>query len=231
MWTTTFATLRWTKTSPGREADDLVGGNAAVGAADPEVLGRLPPDELREDCGSPRDHRRGPGAVVLEELGEVGHGDRLSRRSTHSLSHPGSTQAQHPSDERIRVTEVEDRALFDPEEGREPAAERQRPPLQYASDDRASASSMIQRRPSRGTVSTTGFPETSPYAISARSIRFSAVTKVLKFCPIRGLTSSILYVRSLASSQPDVDEAPVVHGFQERCLQLLEIGVRPALAE
>ena len=80
MCTTTFATLRWTNTSPGREADDLVGGHAAVGAADPEVLGRLRFGEALEEARVVRDHRGGPGAVVLEELGEVGHGDRLSVR-------------------------------------------------------------------------------------------------------------------------------------------------------
>ncbi len=58
-----------------REPDDLVRRHAAVGAADPEVLGRLPLGEPGEEVGVARDHVGRPGAVVLEELGEVGHAE------------------------------------------------------------------------------------------------------------------------------------------------------------
>ena len=61
-----------------RQADDLVGGDAAVRAADPEVLGRLPGGETGEEVRVGCDHRGRPGAVALEELGEIGHAGRLS---------------------------------------------------------------------------------------------------------------------------------------------------------
>ena len=56
-----------------READDLVRRHAAVGAADPEVLGRLLLGELGEEVAVAGDHLRRPGAVVLEELREIRH--------------------------------------------------------------------------------------------------------------------------------------------------------------
>ena len=51
-----------------REPDDLVRRHAAVGAADPEVLGRLLVGELREEPGVARGDRGRPGAVALEQL-------------------------------------------------------------------------------------------------------------------------------------------------------------------
>ena len=57
-----------------READDLVRGNAAVRAADPEVLGRLPLGEAGEVVGIIGDLCGGPGPVPCEEIGEIAHG-------------------------------------------------------------------------------------------------------------------------------------------------------------
>ena len=53
-----------------READDLVRRDAAVGAADPEVLGRLVLRQLREEAAVPGDHLRRPGAIVRSKSSE-----------------------------------------------------------------------------------------------------------------------------------------------------------------
>ena len=56
-----------------REPDDLVRRYPAVGAADPEVLGRLALREPGEEVGVAGHHLGRPGAVALEELGDVRH--------------------------------------------------------------------------------------------------------------------------------------------------------------
>ena len=61
----------------GAEADDLVRRDAAVRAADSEVLGRLPVGQVGEETRIVRDHRRDPGAVACEELGEVGRAEAV----------------------------------------------------------------------------------------------------------------------------------------------------------
>jgi hypothetical protein len=50
------------------QPDDLVGRHAAVGAADPQVLGRLLPGEPREEVGVARRGALGPHPVVLEKM-------------------------------------------------------------------------------------------------------------------------------------------------------------------
>jgi hypothetical protein len=62
------------------EPDDLIRRDAAVGAADPEVLRRLPIGEPREELGIVSDHVCRPRPVVLEELREIDHSGTLSRR-------------------------------------------------------------------------------------------------------------------------------------------------------
>ena len=62
------------------EAHDLVGRDAAVGAADPEVLRLLSHGEIAKEAGVGGDHRGRPRAVSLEQLLEAGHGRRLTRR-------------------------------------------------------------------------------------------------------------------------------------------------------
>src|SRR4030095_6058865 len=57
----------------GREADDLVGGNAAVRAADPQILGRLLADEALEVGRIAARELSGPAAVLLEEVRELPH--------------------------------------------------------------------------------------------------------------------------------------------------------------
>ena len=53
-----------------RQADDLVRRNAAVRAADPQVLGRLLVDQPREKIGILRVHALGPGLVVGKKVFE-----------------------------------------------------------------------------------------------------------------------------------------------------------------
>ena len=50
------------------EAHDLVGGNAAVRAADPEVLGGLQCDEPLEEVGTPGDLVACPAPVAREKV-------------------------------------------------------------------------------------------------------------------------------------------------------------------
>ncbi len=73
MCTTTFATLRWTNTSPGASPTIWFAGTR---------LSEQPIQRYSGDCrsaspvkksGSRGDDVGRPGAVALEELGEVGH--------------------------------------------------------------------------------------------------------------------------------------------------------------
>jgi hypothetical protein len=57
----------------GEEPDDFIGGDAAVGAADPEVVGILLRFEAREEVGTLGDAPAGPRAVVLKEIGKGTH--------------------------------------------------------------------------------------------------------------------------------------------------------------
>src|SRR5262245_3330056 len=54
------------------QANDLVGGNAAVGAADPQVFRRLQAFEPRKEVGIGRDHALRPGPVVCLQV--IQHG-------------------------------------------------------------------------------------------------------------------------------------------------------------
>jgi hypothetical protein len=56
------------------EADDLVGGDPAVGTADPEKPGRLLSREPLKECRLAPNDLGGPGSVVGEEFVESGHG-------------------------------------------------------------------------------------------------------------------------------------------------------------
>src|SRR5206468_2320784 len=60
------------------QARDLVGGHAAVGTADPHVLGRLLLREAGEEARPLALHLRRPGAVVGEEVVERSHGAILN---------------------------------------------------------------------------------------------------------------------------------------------------------
>ena len=72
-----------------REPDDLVRRDAAVRAADPEVLGRLVLCELGEEPGIARDDVLGPGTVVREQIGEVRHGgDATAARDARDYDRP-----------------------------------------------------------------------------------------------------------------------------------------------
>lgn len=64
----------------GLEADDLIGGDAAVGAADPEDLGPLPLGQVVEEIGVFLEHALGPGAIVLEQVWQESHGVILRER-------------------------------------------------------------------------------------------------------------------------------------------------------
>ena len=65
---------------PGQQADDLVGGHAAVRAADPEKLRRLLVCELLEEVGLVVHHARRPVPVLPEEALEGGHGSSVVDR-------------------------------------------------------------------------------------------------------------------------------------------------------
>lgn len=54
----------------GRKSDDLVGGNAAVGATDPEIFGNLLLGEAREKARVGLANVVGPSAVIFEEVGQ-----------------------------------------------------------------------------------------------------------------------------------------------------------------
>ena len=58
----------------GRQADDLVGGNAAVRAADPEEFRRLLGQQVLEEFRVALANRRGPAGVVVEEIPRREHG-------------------------------------------------------------------------------------------------------------------------------------------------------------
>ena len=56
-----------------REIHDLVRGHAAVGAADPQISGRLLIDQPREEVRLRLDLRLGPGPVLLQQVFEAPH--------------------------------------------------------------------------------------------------------------------------------------------------------------
>jgi hypothetical protein len=58
---------------PGQKADDLIGGDAAIGAADPEVAGRLLAGELGKKIGVLLANSSGPGFVVIEQVAKSLH--------------------------------------------------------------------------------------------------------------------------------------------------------------
>ncbi len=57
----------------GQQPHDLVGGHAAVGAADPEVVGGLLPDQRLEEGGIACLDLIGPATVALEERAQASH--------------------------------------------------------------------------------------------------------------------------------------------------------------
>src|SRR5882724_4923340 len=73
----------------GQQADDLVRRHAAVAATDPEILRRLLARELGEKLWLTLAYCLGPGAVLVEEIGEFLHRfsrSRLVSRATTSSS-------------------------------------------------------------------------------------------------------------------------------------------------
>jgi hypothetical protein len=54
---------------------NLIRGHAAVGAANPEILGRLLLGELREKIRILVTDAGGPGFVGVEKMAECGHGE------------------------------------------------------------------------------------------------------------------------------------------------------------
>jgi hypothetical protein len=60
----------------GIEADDLVGGNPAVGAADPQIFRCLLARQTPEKTGVRGDHPIGPGAIIGLQV--IQHGRRHS---------------------------------------------------------------------------------------------------------------------------------------------------------
>lgn len=52
-----------------KEPDDLVGGNVAVGATDPQIAWRLPANQSVEEVRLAIRHGGRPTAVVIEKMG------------------------------------------------------------------------------------------------------------------------------------------------------------------
>ena len=77
-----------------REPDDLVRRHAAVGAADPEVLGRLALRELGEEGGVACELVGRPGTVVLEQRSEIGHGRQAIDPHASATFSPGRFPAR-----------------------------------------------------------------------------------------------------------------------------------------
>jgi len=69
-----------------READDLVRGHAAVGAADPEIARRLLRGEFAEEAGVPLLGACGPTSVVDEQFGQLIHWHASSTIDARSLA-------------------------------------------------------------------------------------------------------------------------------------------------
>ena len=57
----------------GQQSDDVIGGHAAVGAADPQVARRLLRGELAEELRILPANALGPAPVVVEQFAEFGH--------------------------------------------------------------------------------------------------------------------------------------------------------------
>lgn len=68
-----------------REANDLVGGHAAVSATDPEVLRGLLCGQTREELGILTSRLGSPRAIVVEELFEQGSYSRPSAKPIRQL--------------------------------------------------------------------------------------------------------------------------------------------------
>ena len=61
----------------GHQVDDLVGGNAAVGASDPEELGRLLCGEPAEETGVLVFHAARPAPIVPEQFAQQPHASNM----------------------------------------------------------------------------------------------------------------------------------------------------------
>ena len=85
----------------GIEIDDLVGGHAAVGAADPQILGRLLAFEPTEETGVGRHHALCPGAVIGLEMIEHGLPIAPAVRRHKTSSAPG--RSRKPGRSRISI--------------------------------------------------------------------------------------------------------------------------------
>src|SRR5262249_30157357 len=57
----------------GKQADDLVGGHAAIRAADPKVTRRLLVGQPLEELGIVPNHRGGPFSVVRKQVAQYAH--------------------------------------------------------------------------------------------------------------------------------------------------------------
>src|SRR5687767_16020264 len=84
------------------EPDDLVRRHAAVGAADPEVLGRLAPREPGEEGGVAGHHLGRPGAVAVEELGDVRH-DGDATAYAHASDSPPAARSWTTNSARVEL--------------------------------------------------------------------------------------------------------------------------------
>ena len=96
----------------GQEADDLVGGDAAVRTTDPEIIGVLLARELEEELGIALANVFSPGAVLIEEMFENAH--RLCSSKLGLLSGAGKALEQFVIDEGVggvAIAPEEERAI------------------------------------------------------------------------------------------------------------------------
>ena len=80
----------------GRQADNLIGGNAAVGTADPEIAGELLLGELEEKIRVLFPDAAGPGFVVFQELAEITHRSKPTRQASLSSMAAAAITARRP---------------------------------------------------------------------------------------------------------------------------------------
>ena len=80
------------------QPDDFVGRDPAIRAPDPEVSGRLLVGEGREEARPPLFGRRGPGAILDEEVLKGWHARQCSR--------PAPTQRDSATDPRVSADTI-----------------------------------------------------------------------------------------------------------------------------
>mgnify|MGYP003694316245 CR=1 FL=1 len=79
--TTTLATLRWTKSSPGARPTISLAGTRLSDATYPQVIGRLLLLETREEGRIALQHTFGPRGIIPEQVYPASPSDHDGRRT------------------------------------------------------------------------------------------------------------------------------------------------------